>query len=104
MSSILDDLQVIRDFGLAVVLVYVGCDLVSIDHSGRKPEFVILVPKFDLEEYRREYEEGRLQVADAKAICQTHSSLGRLCADTKRQGGVYVNPDFREMLRDEAAR
>lgn len=99
--SILADKVLVRDYFLAITLIYAGCDLVSITPRDRFTEFVILCPKFDFEEYCTLYHDNILQIADAKVFGQTATYVGRLVKDARRDGQPYVNPDFREMLRDE---
>lgn len=103
--SVLDDRVTIRDYWMAITLIYAGHDLVSITPKDRFTEFVILCPKFDYEEYYREYHSSTgLQIADAKAFGNTATHIGRLIRDAKRDGQPYINPDFDQILRDEAER
>jgi hypothetical protein len=85
--TVLDDRVTIRDYWMAMVLVYAGHDLVSITPHERFTEFVILCPRFDYDSYYEDFHAGKLQIADAK-----------------RDGQPYINPDFDSMLRDEAER
>ncbi len=102
--SVLDDRVTVRDYWLSIALIYAGHDLVSITPKDRFTEFCILCPKFDYEAFYEEFHAGKLQIADAKAFGRTATDIGRLIRDAKRDGGTYVNPDFQEMLRDEAER
>jgi hypothetical protein len=100
MNDIMRDAQLVTEFWLAVALVYVGCDLVSIrplDH--RTLEFKILCPALDFAEYQREFSSGRLAISDVRQLGKTHSLIGRLSKDARRDG-EYINPDFVEMLQE----
>lgn len=66
--------------------------------------FSIICPKFDFDSYYNEYHAGTLQIADVKAFGATVRQVGMILRDTKRDS-KWINPDYREMLRDhEAAR
>ena len=104
MRSVLEDRVSVTDYWFAITLIYAGHDLVSLTPKERFTEFVILCPKFDFEIFYKEFHSGQLQIADAKAFGRTATDIGRLIRDAKRDGGTYVNPDFQEMLRDEAER
>jgi len=101
MRSVLDDRRTVKDYWFAITLVYVGCDLVSMTQQGRTTEFVIICPQFDYAEYYNEFHGGKLQIADAKAFAETAKLIGSLLRDAKRNGGVYINPDFEELLADK---
>jgi hypothetical protein len=101
-NSVLNDRVTIRDYWFAITLIYAGHDLVSLTPKDRYTEFILLVPKFDYEEYYKEFHAGVLQISDAKAFGRTATDISRLIRDAKRDGQPYVNPDFEGMLRDEA--
>jgi hypothetical protein len=101
MRSVLDDRVTVYEYAMAVALVYLGYDLVSITPHGHNVEFVILCPKFDFDDLCSEYNSGSMQISDVRAFGKMYSHVSRLVRDA-RQTGVYVNPDFRQMLRDEA--
>jgi hypothetical protein len=101
--SVLEDRVTIKDYWFAVALIYTGLyDLVSVTPKDRYTEFVMLVPKFDYEDYYKEFHAGVLQISDAKAFGRVATDIGKLIRDAKRDGQPYVNPDFEGMLRDEA--
>jgi hypothetical protein len=101
--SVLDDRITIKDYWFAITLIYTGLyDLVSVTPKDRYTDFVLLVPKFDYEDYCKEFYAGELQISDAKAFGRTATEIGKLIRDAKRDGQPYVNPDFRQMLRDES--
>jgi len=102
MRSVLDDRVTIKDYWLAIALIYAGHDLVSLTPKDRYTEFILLVPKFDYEDYSKEFHAGELQISDAKAFGRVATDIGKLIRDAKRDGQPYVNPDFEGMLRDEA--
>jgi hypothetical protein len=71
MRSVLDDRVLVKDYWLAIALIYAGHDLVSLTPKDRYTEFVMLVPKFDYEDYYKEFHAGELQISDAKAFGRT---------------------------------
>lgn len=99
-DSVLNDRQSVFYYTLAIALIYTGCDLVSITPRDRNVEFVILCPRFDYDDYRREFEAGEMAVSDVKAFGKTYQHVSRLVRDARRDG-CYINPDFEGMLRDE---
>jgi len=101
MRSVLDDRQSVREYAMAVALVYLGYDLVSITSHGHNIEFVILCPKFDFDDLCSEYNSGAMQISDVKAFGKMYSHVSLLVRHARRDG-TYINPDFRQMLRDEA--
>ena len=102
MRSVLDDRVLVKDYWLAIALIYAGHDLVSLTPKDRYTEFILLVPKFDYEEYYKEFYAGVLQISDAKAFGRTATDIGRVIRDAKRAGQNYINPDFEGMLAAEA--
>jgi hypothetical protein len=102
--SVLADRQTTDVFGLVLVLCYLGHDLVKITphKTSRSSTFEVLCPSEDFKIYKEDYFAGRLALSDARAFCDTSSRIGTLIRDARRLGG-WTNPDFREMLADEAA-
>jgi hypothetical protein len=101
MRSVLDDRQSVYEYVMGVALVYLGYDLVSITPHGHNVEFVILCPKVDFDDLCSEYNSGSMQISDVRAFGKMYSHVSRLVRDARRDGG-YTNPDFDQLLRDEA--
>lgn len=97
----LDDRRTIKDYWLAITLIYVGCELVSITPRLRDFEFVIICPELDYAEYYNEFHAGQSQIADAKAFGKVATQIGTIVRDAKRNGEAYINEDYRQVLRDE---
>jgi len=96
----LSDVRVVTDITLAITLVYVGCDLYSITKtSGGRFEFKIVVPALDFEEYKKEFSEGRLAIADARAFGRTHSEVMRLIKEVHLKG-QWTNEDLARYAKE----
>ena len=96
----LADVRVINDLAFAVTLAYVGYELYSVRTAGNgRLEFCIVIPSMDFDEYLKEFLEGRLAIADARAFGRTHAEV-RQCMKIARLEGQWVNPDLAQYARD----
>ena len=99
-TELLRDAQTVFDHWFCMCLVYAGYELVSIKHTGdKKFEYTVLCPQFDFEALKQEFTSGQMQIADARALGNTNSNLGRIVKEIRRTG-PYVNPDFERLMED----
>jgi hypothetical protein len=99
--ELLRDAQTIFDYWFAMCLIYAGYELVSIKQIGdRKFEYTVLCPRFDFEALKQEFTSGQMQIADARALGNTNSNLGRIVKDISRTGRDYLNPDYERLMED----
>jgi hypothetical protein len=76
-TELLRDAQTVSDYWFAMCLVYAGYELLSVKKLGdRKFEYTVLCPRFDFESLTQDFNQGQMQIADARAQGDTNSLLG----------------------------
>lgn len=97
----LSDVRVVTDLTFAIVLVYLGYELYSIqDHADKgRVEFRVVIGEQDFNEHLTEFLEGRLALADARAFGRTNAQV-RQFMRLARQNGEWLNIDLAKYARE----
>jgi hypothetical protein len=93
-DSVLDDKREVREYWLAIAMLYAGVELYGIGASSKLAVFTFIVPEFDLQAYKEDYFLGKLAVADVKALGNAASSISQLLKQARGNGGRWKNPDY----------
>jgi hypothetical protein len=86
------DARETTDIGFAAVLFYLKYPLARIS-TGLGPEstsFVFAVPELDWDDLAKDYEAGKLVLADARMFSVAHCSLVARVREVQRRGGVVT--------------